>query len=113
MSKRPFILVAIAVALISLVFYRWPLIPAQAQMQGVDFSPDDYQPRRVVKPFPPIINPKHVSVEEASARLRPNELVLGVEIDGVARAYPINMLTGPSREIFNDQLGEHRIAATW
>ena len=42
-----------------------------------------------------------------------NELVLGVVIGHQARAYPINMLTGPSREIFNDELGGQAIAATW
>ena len=47
------------------------------------------------------------------ARLLDNELVLGVVLNGHARAYPINMLTGPSREILNDQLGQVPIAATW
>ncbi|HIF32955.1 MAG TPA: DUF3179 domain-containing protein [Planctomycetes bacterium] len=47
------------------------------------------------------------------AELEPNELVLGVVVNGKARAYPINMLTGPSREILNDQLGGAAIAATW
>ena len=42
-----------------------------------------------------------------------NELVIGVEIDGQARAYPINQLTGPSREIINDVLAGTAIAATW
>jgi len=42
-----------------------------------------------------------------------NELVLGLELNGEARAYPINMLTGPSREIINDTLGGIPIAATW
>ena len=42
-----------------------------------------------------------------------NELVLGVVVNGKARAYPINMLTGPAREIINDQLGGAAIAATW
>jgi hypothetical protein len=47
------------------------------------------------------------------AGLEPNELVLGVMINGESRAYPINMLTGPSREILNDRLGGTAIAATW
>jgi hypothetical protein len=45
--------------------------------------------------------------------VRPNELVLGVVVEGKARAYPINMLTGPRREIINDELGGKAIAATW
>jgi hypothetical protein len=36
-----------------------------------------------------------------------------VMINGESRAYPINMLTGPSREILNDRLGGTAIAATW
>ena len=38
---------------------------------------------------------------------------LGVEVGGEARAYPINMLSGPNREILNDTLGGRPIAATW
>lgn len=41
------------------------------------------------------------------------ELVLGVEINGESRAYPINMLTGPSREVFNDTLGDTNVVVTW
>jgi len=78
-----------------------------------NFNSDDYQPMQVVPAFAPIENPPHVDAKSASEKLQPNELVLGVELDGVARAYPINMLTGPSREIFNDTLGDRSIAATW
>jgi hypothetical protein len=42
-----------------------------------------------------------------------SELVLGLTLGGAARAYPINMLTGPQREIVNDELGGRAIAATW
>ena len=77
------------------------------------FDPNDFQPHQVVDPFPAIVNPRHLPADEVNGKLQPNELVLGIELDGVTRAYPINMLTGPTREIFNDQLGEHSIAATW
>jgi hypothetical protein len=40
-------------------------------------------------------------------------LVLGVTIGKASRAYPINMLTNPTREIINDKLGGKNIAATW
>ena len=50
---------------------------------------------------------------EASKDLSDDELVLGVVVEGQARAYPINMLTGPRREIVNDRLGDVPIAATW
>ena len=78
-----------------------------------DFSPDDFQPIQVVKGFAAIEDPPHESADVANRRLQPNELVLGVELEGVSRAYPINMLTGPTREIFNDTLGDRSIAATW
>ena len=78
-----------------------------------DFRINDFRPSQAVKAFPAIENPPHVNAETANEMLQPNELVLGVTVDGVARAYPINMLTGPSREIFNDTLGDRSIAATW
>lgn len=73
-----------------------------------------FEPQRVIrKPFPAIVEPKHVTLKEADKVVHPKELVLGVEIEGDARAYPINMLTGPQREIINDKLGGEAIAATW
>lgn len=72
---------------------------------------DDFQPRQVVAPFEPIKNAKTVAVGDTD--LRNQELVLGVTVGGEARAYPINMLTNPTREIINDHLGGQAIAATW
>lgn len=54
-----------------------------------------------------------LSAEQADEVLGDDELVIGVEIDGQARAYPINMLTGPAREIINDELAGSAIATTW
>ena len=73
----------------------------------------DFNPQVVLGPQPPIVNPPFVRAGEALDKIQPNELVLGVVVDGAARAYPINMLTGPSREIFNDNLAGRSIAATW
>ena len=42
-----------------------------------------------------------------------SDLVIGLTIGTAARAYPLNMLTGPRREIINDELGGRAIAATW
>lgn len=82
-------------------------LPAPAAFNRASFAPV-----RAIREFPPIIDPPHVAAEEAN-QLKNNELVLGIEFNGEARAYPINMLTGPRREIFNDELGGRRIAATW
>ena len=85
-----------------------PLGPGGTQ-QELKFKPQVVIPRA----FPAIVQPKTVSAKEANETVHAEELVLGVEVDGVARAYPINMLTGPQREIINDKLGGKAIAATW
>ena len=73
--------------------------------------------------IPPIGTPAHLSVEELieyNATLRrerhtkylvPSDPVIGVEVDGVARAYPLLILR--SHEVINDTLGETPIAITY
>lgn len=73
----------------------------------------DFQPRRVLGSFPPITQFPVKTVREARDALNPSELVLGVMVGKESRAYPINMLTGPQREILNDALGGKAIVATW
>ncbi|NNE00279.1 MAG: DUF3179 domain-containing protein [Pirellulaceae bacterium] len=72
----------------------------------------EYQPRTVL-PFPirAITDPPIVAADKV--QLDDNDLVLGVQLDGKARAYPLNQLTGPMREIINDELAATPIAATW
>lgn len=71
-----------------------------------------YEPRVVIpRPFPAITNPKILPATDSD--LAGSELVIGVVINGASRAYPINQLTGPRREIINDELGGTAIAATW
>ena len=85
-------------------------LPTLAVGQAV--PADKYAPRTVLsKPLPAITNPK--IVEASEAQIAANDLIIGVQIDGKARAYPINQLTGPSREIINDVLAGTAIAATW
>lgn len=76
-------------------------------------SPENFSPVHVVPRFPSVSGFQVLDADAASEVLEDDELVLAVEIDGQARAYPINMLTGPSREIINDQLAGSAIAATW
>jgi len=87
------------------------------QMQAKPFNADEgaqeFRPQRVLAPQPPIKDFPVVSAKEAAGQLSEAELVLGVTVGGQSRAYPINMLTGPRREILNDTLGGHAIAATW
>ena len=74
----------------------------------------EFRPRVVIKKsFPPITKFPVATAKMAKGKVKNTELVLGVVIEDQARAYPINMLTGPSREILNDSLGGRAIAATW
>jgi len=72
-----------------------------------------FRPKQVVQRRPAIVDPAIVRADQIGNRVAANELVLGVVVGNEARAYPINMLTGPSREIINDTLGGQAIAATW
>lgn len=83
-----------------------------ANWQPQDADPG-FKPVRLMPPLPAIKEFPIATAAEAQGKLGEAELVLGVEVNGVARAYPINMLTGPQREILNDRLGELPIAATW
>jgi hypothetical protein len=81
---------------------------------GEDTDPHpEFDPFQVVPPFPPIVIVPIIRGADVVDQVVDKELVLGVVINGEARAYPINMLTGPSREIINDTLGNRSIAATW
>ena len=73
----------------------------------------DFRPVRVLEAQPPITDFATKRVGDVGNVLNPSELVLGVSVGKESRAYPINMLTGPSREIVNDTLGGKAIAATW
>jgi hypothetical protein len=57
----------------------------------------------------PIYDPVFLPASEAETS--PNELVMGVVINGEAKAYPITPLR--SREIVNDELGGVPILVTW
>jgi hypothetical protein len=61
--------------------------------------------------IPAIDDPVFVSAEEANNQYEPDELVIGVNFDGDARAYSIPLLS--SHEIVNDTVGGRKIAVTW
>jgi hypothetical protein len=76
-------------------------------------SREEFLPVYAVDKQPPITQIRIASVAEISNEVVDDELVIGVVVDGHARAYPINGLTGPAREILNDTLAVQPIAATW
>ena len=61
--------------------------------------------------IPAIDNPKFISAEDADESYTDDELVLGVEFNGDARAYSIPTLS--THEIVNDTVGGVKIAVTW
>ena len=57
----------------------------------------------------PVYSPVFVSPDEAT--LSPKELVMGLEINGDARAYPVGMMR--IREMVNDEVGGTPVLVTW
>ena len=61
--------------------------------------------------FPLNVDPTIVSAEDAE--IGEGDMVMGVVINGEARAYPLNYMNGPYNEIVNDELGGVPIAPSW
>ena len=61
--------------------------------------------------IPSINDPKFVAPSEASAWLKDVEPVVAMEVDGDARAYPLQILTW--HEIVNDDIGDVPVAVTF
>ena len=61
--------------------------------------------------IPAVDDPQFLSAAEADEFYDADELVIGVEFDGDARAYSIPYLS--NREIVNDTVGGVKIAVTW
>lgn len=61
--------------------------------------------------IPSIDEPTFQSADQASAWLAAEDMVIGIEIDGEARAYPLRILN--VHEVVNDRLGGHPIAVTY
>lgn len=82
-------------------------------LEGRPPTAENFYPIEAV-PRPSIVRGfKIVTAIQVAGAVRDDEIVLGVNINGHSRAYPLNVLTGPSREVFNDTLGGRAIAATW
>ena len=84
-------------------------------VNAVDAQPraEEFRPQKLLDPLPPITEFPVKQVKEVGDALNPSELVIGVTIGNESRAYPVNMLTGPRREILNDKLGGKAIAVMW
>ena len=54
-----------------------------------------------------------MGADAAPTVVRAQELVIGLQVGNESRAYPINMLCRPTREIVTDEVGGERVAITW
>ena len=61
--------------------------------------------------IPSIDRPRFYSAQEADAEYDSDEVVIGLEINGDARAYSVSLLS--RHEIVNDKVGGRPIAVTW
>jgi len=61
--------------------------------------------------IPAIDEPDFLNATQADEEYAPDELVIGFEFNGDARAYSIPLLS--SHEIVNDTVGGEKIAVTW
>ena len=61
--------------------------------------------------FPLNVDPEIIAAGESD--LGDDDLVMGIVIDGQARAYPVNYMNGPLNEVVNDTLAGEPIASTW
>ena len=93
---------------------------SQSAGRVADAQPNDqatavrkFLPKKLMSPRKAIVDAPFISAEEVNDQVTDSELVLGVVVEGKARAYPVNMLTGPAREIINDRIGKTDFAATW
>lgn len=60
--------------------------------------------------IPALVKPSYLGAGQASD-IRGDELVIGVAVNGDARAYPLATLS--SHEIVNDDIGGQHLAVTW
>lgn len=89
--------------------------PSGAVLQASDtaFDPiraDEIQSILPEDAIPALVHPTYLVAAQASD-IRPEELVIGVAINGDARAYPLATLS--AHEIVDDDIGGQHLAVTW
>ncbi len=103
--------ISLAAALISVVYV------AMAQPNnGFDLSDSLIDPAKIVAGgpakdgIPALDNPRFVSADKA-AFMQPRDRILGIELNGVSKAYPIGILNW--HEIVNDEINGEHFAVTY
>ena len=94
----------------------WSFHGANAQSNGFDLSNASLPVEQILHGGPPrdgipaISNPKLIAAIEADY-LEADDRIVGIEINGEARAYPVSILNW--HEIVNDRIGERYFAITY
>jgi uncharacterized protein DUF3179 len=61
--------------------------------------------------IPALDHPAFTNAAEADRSLKPDDIVLGAEFSGVAKAYPVRILNW--HEVVNDDVGEQPVLISW
>lgn len=104
MSTSPIRLALVSALLLAPVLLLAPmLLPAAEKLpRGVE----QLLPRGGI---PAVFEPKFVTAAEA--RISDDAWVLGISLNGVAKAYSLNLLN--RHEVINDRFGDLPVAAVW
>jgi hypothetical protein len=90
-------------------------LSAQTESETQPFTEADYDAnaRQALErdAFPVLDNPATVMGRDVGAQIDANEMVIGIEVNGVARAYPIAVMG--KHELANDELGDAAITVSW
>jgi len=88
-------------------------LPGRARSWLASISARWSSPPRKNTSFPPLVSFPIATAEAAGPRVRDESFVVGVELNGESRAYPLNRLARLDRHVLNDTLGGQPIAVTW
>ena len=78
-----------------------------------DPRPEAYRPPPSIVAQPAIIEPGVLRAAEAGPEVvQPDDLVIGIEIEGEARAYPLNHMDHMRRTVINDVVADQPVAVT-
>jgi hypothetical protein len=80
----------------------------EAMLKRIDNKPPMVRPR---DSFPVIDPPHYLKADQAAASMSDAEVVLGLEVNGLCRAYPINYLN--DHEMVREQIAGLPLQITW
>jgi len=90
-------------------------LSAQAESETKPFTEADYdanaQQALDRDAFPVLDNPATVMGRDVGTQIDAKEMVIGIKVNGIARAYPIAVMG--KHELVNDLLGDAAITVSW